>query len=310
MTVLSSMKAVLFLVVGVALADHSCTSEVASACPERPGTDTAACLKDVESHDTATEISSECTDFIAVNTACREDIEKKCDEAFFTDDTVPCLTQWNERDDLTERCQGVLKWAVPEDDDLDDLEEATDELGLTEDEAAEQDKEWKERRKAGRGDAIELLKMKEADRKKEEDRVALEEFKEKDPEGYESFIQQQEEEAKQKKEFARLERMRAAAWERKKREEAGLPAEDEVEQPKAAKGSKKKKKGESLEEESADFGGAKAGTKKKGSVLYSLASFAFVGLVIYGIYYLAIVAPSQPGSRGGRGSGKKGKKSR
>merc|ERR1719189_2163996 len=117
---------------------------------------------------------------------------------------------------------------------------ATDELGLTEDEAAEQDKEWRERRKAARGDAIERLKMKEADRKKEEDRVALEEFKKNDPDGYAAFIQQQEEEAKQKKEFAKMERMRAAAWERKKRQEAGLP-EEEDDAPKEQQQSKPKK---------------------------------------------------------------------
>jgi len=308
--VMPSRVAALLLLAGVALADHPCTSEVASACPDRPGSDVAACLKDTESHDTVTQISSECTDYIAINTACAEDIEKKCDEAFFTDDTIPCLTQWNEREDLTERCQGVLKWAVPEEDEeLDDLDEATDELGLTEDEAKEKDEEWRARRKAARGDAIERLKMKEADRKKEEDRVALEEFKKSDPEGYAAFIQQQEEEAKQKAEFARLERMRAAAWERKKRQEAGL-SEDGEEPPKEAKKSKKQKK-QATEEESADFGGAKAGTKKKGgSLLYSLFSFAFVGLVVYVVYYLAVVAPSQPGTRSGRGSGKKGKKSR
>jgi len=307
MAPMSHVKVFLLFVAG-AFAEHSCVSEVAAACPDRPGSETAACLKDTESHDTVTEISSDCTDFIAVNTACAEDIEKKCDEAFFTDDTVPCLTQWNEREDLTERCQGVLKWAVPEEEDLDDLEESTDELGLTEEEAKAKDDEWRARRKAARGDAIELLKMKEADRKKEEDRVALEEFKKNDPEGYAAFIQQQEEEEKQKREFARLERMRAAAWERQKNKEAGLTEEGE-EPPKPKK--KSKKKTQESEEESASFGGAKAGTKKKGgSLLYSLCSFAFVGLVVYAIYYLAIVAPSQPGARSGRGSGKKGKKGR
>lgn len=296
-------------IAGGAVADHPCTSEVASACPDRPGTDVAACLKDSEQHDTATEVSSDCTDFIAVNTACAEDLEKKCDEAFFSDDTIPCLTQWNERDDLTERCQGVLKWAVPEDedDDLDDLDDATDELGLTEEEAKEKDEEWRARRKAARGDAIERLKMKEADRKKEEDRVALEEFKKNDPEGYAAFLQQQEEDERQKREFAKMERMRAAAYEREQRKKAGLPEDPNEEPEDPAKKSKKKKAKKEEDEESADFGGAKKGGKsqKGGSILYSLASFAFCGLVIYVVYYLAIVAPTQPRQRSGRGSGKK-----
>merc|ERR1711935_106756 len=53
--------------------------------------------------------------------------------------------------------------------------------------------------------AMERIKMKERDRKKEEDRVALEEFKKTNPEGYAQMIQQQEEEAKQQKEDSGVE---------------------------------------------------------------------------------------------------------
>jgi len=291
MVMARGMKAALLLAVG-AFAEHPCINEVASACPDRPGADVASCLKDPSEHDSPTEISSECTDFMALNKACADDIEKKCDGGFFSDDTIPCLTQWTEKEDLSERCQKVLSWAVPQEEEAEEEEAATDELGMTEEEAKEKE-EWRAKRKAVRTEAIERMKMKDEDRKKEEDRIALEEFKTADPEGYAQMVQQQEEEKRQKAEFARMERARAAALERKKRQEAGLDDEDDA---------PKKKKSESE-----SFSGSSKSKKKGGSWLYSLGSLAFVGLVVYGLYVL-MAAPSGP--RKGGGSGKKGKKGR
>jgi len=288
MVMARGMKAALLLAVG-ALADHPCVNEVASACPDRPGSDVAACLKDSSEHDSATEISSECTDFIALNKACAADIEAKCDGALFSDDTIPCLTQWTEKEDLSERCQKVVSWAVPQEEEGEEAEAPTNELGMTEEEAKEKE-EWRAKRKAVRTEAIDRMKMKDVDKKAEEDRIALEEFKEKDPEGYAQMVQQQEEEKKQKAKFAQMERQRAAALERKKKQDAGLNEEDDA--------PKKKKK----QEEESSFSGSK-GKKKGGSWLYSIFSLAFVGLVVYGVYML-MSGPSG-GPRKSGGSGKK-----
>merc|ERR1719382_1556500 len=82
--------------------------------------------------------------------------------------------------------------------------------------------------------------MKEADRKKEEDRVALENFKREDPEGYAKMLENEKEEKRQQEEFKRKERMLAAAYERKKMAEQGI--NDTEEQPTEEKKPKKKKK--------------------------------------------------------------------
>lgn len=231
---------------------HPCESDIASACPDSPASDVAACLKDPSSHEQATTISDECTDFMALNLACGEDIEKFCDDSLFSDDTTPCLTQWTQPEDLSSKCKGVLAWAVPAADGDDDAEEGpTDELGMSEQDKEEK-REWQAKRRAARGDAIERLKMKDADRKKEEDRVALEQFKKDDPDGYADMIRQQEEEKRQVKEQKRKERQMQAALERKKEEaekarrrEAGEDVDEDV-QKKAPK-AKKPKSGKQAE---------------------------------------------------------------
>jgi hypothetical protein len=268
--------------------DHPCAAEVESACPERPGSELGACLKDKNEHENPTEISSACTDFMALNKACAEDIEKFCDGAFFSDDTIICLTQWTEQENLSPRCQSVMEWAVPKKEEAEE-EVVTDELGMS-DQDREEKEEWRAKRKAVRDEAIGRMKMKEEDRKKEEDRVALEEFREADPEGYADMIRQQEEEKRQQAEFRRMERKRQAAFERKQKEAAGLLEEDE--QPKATTTGKKSK-------------------QKTTSWVYSALSFLFVGAVVYGIYVL-VVAPGTPPARGGGASKQKqsGKKKR
>lgn len=230
---------------------HPCEADIASACPDSPASDVAACLKDPSVHEQATSISSDCTDFMALNLACGEDIEKFCDDALFSDDTTPCLTQWTQPEDLSAKCKGVLAWAVPAEEVADEDDGPTDELGMSEKDKEEK-REWQAKRRAARGDAIERLKMKDADRKKEEDRVALEQFKAEDPEGYADMMRQQEEEKRQVAEQKRRERQMQAALERKKEEaekarrrEAGEEVDEDVQKkaPKAKK-PKSEKKGE------------------------------------------------------------------
>lgn len=266
------------------LAEHPCSAEVASACADRPASDIGACLKDQEEHDYPTEISSACTDFIALNKACMEDLENFCDGAAFADDTIDCLSKRTPREDLSENCQKVMSWAVPE-TEAEEEQVVTDELGLSEQDYAEK-KEWQKKRAAARGEAIERMKMKEVDRKKEEDRVALEEFKKNDPEGYAAMIRQQEEEARQQAEFKRKERARQAAYERAQKAARGEDPDADGD----ATGSRTSKKA----------------AKSKGSWLYSLASLAVVGACL-GLAWL-FVSGSKGGSKGGSRGSKGGKK--
>lgn len=252
--------------------------EVASACPDRPGNEMGECLKDSEGHDSPTEISSGCTDFIALNKACGEDIENSCDGNYFHDDTILCLSKWVQKDNLTPKCQGVLSWAVP-DAEEDGDKVVTDELGLSEEDHKEK-QEWMAKRKAARGDAIERMKMKDVDRKNEEDRVALEEFKKNDPEGYENMMQQQEEEARQQAEFKKKERARAAAIERANRKASGADDEEDA-KPSA--------------------GATKKASKKKGSWLYTLMSVGILAVVgVVGYTMVTQMSGAGKGSGGAR----------
>merc|ERR1740121_3227350 len=98
-------------------------------------------------------------------------------------------------------CASVLEWAVPKDEEGEEEGDGpTDELGMSQKDYEEKE-EWRAKRKAVRDQAIERMKMKEVDRKKEEDRVALENFKKENPEEYAQMVQQQEEEKRQQTEF-------------------------------------------------------------------------------------------------------------
>merc|ERR1719498_1992224 len=107
---------------------------------------------------------------MALNKACAEEIEKFCEGNFFHDDTLLCLSKWTKPEDLGEKCQTVLKWAIPEEEEK---KVVTDELGMSDADYQEK-KEWMKKRAAARGDSIERLKQKEIDRKKEEHRRAME----------------------------------------------------------------------------------------------------------------------------------------
>jgi len=281
--------AVLLVLCHRTLADHPCSNEVASACNERPAADIAACLKNPEEHDAPTEISSECTDFMALNKGCAEDIESSCGETGqFHDDTILCLTKWTPAENLKEQCGKVLKWAVPAapagEDSL-----ITDELGMSDKDHAEK-LEWQKKRREARGDAIERMKMKDVDKKVEEDRVSLEEYKKQDPEGYAQMIEQQEEEKRQQAAFKKNERARAAALERKKKADSGI--EDEENKPK--------------DDGSAGTGKAK---KKPASWLYSIMSFVIIA-GIGGLIYVFVSSPKTSGSAGNRKQSAGGKKKR
>lgn len=263
-------------------AAHPCEAEVTSACPERPGSEIAACLKDKEQHDTPTEISSECTDFIALHVACAEEIENLCDASFFTDDTTLCLTQWVSPTQLSERCSGVMSWAIPQKED-EEGEGPTDELGMSEKDYQEK-LEWQKKRREQRGDAIERMKMKEADRKKEEDRVALEKFKEEDPEGYANMVAQQEEEKRQQALQKKRERQIAAALERKKKKEQGIEDEEESPSPSPKSSSRPK---------------AKANGVGGSSRIMAIFAFVFVGVVCVAAYFM-IAGMDTKGKSGGK----------
>lgn len=219
------ISAILWCLPGLGLAGPACEAEIASACPDSPASEIGSCLKDPELHEVATTISSECTDFMALNVACAKEIEEFCEEAFFSADTALCLSKWTDQDNLSEKCKAVMKWAVSVDDP--NQEVVTDELGMSEEDYAEK-RAWQEKRKAARGDAIERMKMKERDAAIERERVALEKFNAERPEEYAEMLRQKEVEERQRAEVKRRERMTAAALERKKRQEAG---EDEEEGP-------------------------------------------------------------------------------
>lgn len=286
----TSLASALALCGRLALADHPCSEEVAAACPDRPAADLATCLKDPKEHEKETEISSGCTDFIALNGACTEDIEKFCDGAAFSDDTILCLTQWTEPESLSARCRGVISWAVPQDEAEEEEEGEEPDAGMS-DQDKEEKKEWQAKRKAVRDEAINRMKLKEEDKKKEDDRVALEEYKKNDPEGYAEMVKQQEEEKRQQAEFKRMERKRAAALERQKQQAAGMDEDDKTAKKSKAAESQPMKKG-----------------KKKGSWGYTL--FSFVALGFIGVVGYLAFSGSSTGSKKGGGGGKQGKKRR
>lgn len=198
-------------------ADHACEAEVRSACPDRPGVDVAACLKDPSEHERATTISSECTDFIALNTACATEISQFCDEGFFTHDTVLCLSVWTDRGSLSKKCAGVLAWAAPQEEES----APTDELGLSEQDYEEK-KRWQAERRERRGAAVEKLRAETDDLK---GTARLDGETDRD---YTQRMKEREELLKSREEQKKRERLLKAQKEREQRKAEGLP---ELEDP-------------------------------------------------------------------------------
>ncbi|CAE8636241.1 unnamed protein product [Polarella glacialis] len=279
---------------GVALGSHPCETEVASACPESPASELAGCLKDSKQHEKPTEISSGCTDFMALNKACAEEIEQLCDENFFSEETIPCLAKWRGGDEeFSEKCTSVMSWAMPV--EAEEAETVTDELGMSEADYEEK-KEWQAKRKAARGDAIERMKMKDVDAKKEQERVELERYKSENPEEYAAMIAQQEEEKRQQADFKRRERQMAAALQRKKRAAAGETEEAPQE-------------GGKLLHRLKDLG---VGYKKSGWMpsVTNLVALVVLGGIGYVVLLGAGVIKTEGGSNPRRGGGGGGKKKR
>lgn len=228
----------MMLLLQAALAEHPCQAEVESACPDKPGPSVAACLKDPAEHQQQTAISSECTDFIALNVACAGTLSKHCEEAFFSGDTVLCLTKWVDPTNLDEKCGKVMKWAIPKSD-----EGAVDELGMSEKDYEEK-KAWQAKRRKERSAAVE--RVKESDAYKEKERLELERLKKEDPEGYELRIKEKEEIKRKNEEQRKRERLHNAALDRKLKEEArerGEIVEDE-EKPKGKRRTSRRKEPE------------------------------------------------------------------
>jgi len=203
------------------LAEHPCENEVKTACPDRPSADVARCLKDESEHEAPITISSECTDFIALNVACAETIDTYCDGMFFSADTTLCLQKWVDQDNIKPKCAGVMSWALPQKDEAG--ESPTDELGLSEKDYAEK-KAWQAKRKGQRVAAVE--RMRETEKAKTERQLRKEQLKKEYPDRYEEMLAEEEMEFKRAEEQKRRDRILAAALERKRREEAGLPEED------------------------------------------------------------------------------------
>lgn len=277
-----------------ALASHPCEQEVSTACPDRPANELAKCLKTPDEHESATTLSSECTDYVALNVACEEDIVKFCDEAFFSEDTILCLKTWTDPESISPKCADVMSWAIPKDADEEGSEGGpTDELGMSDEEKAEK-RAWQDERGKARREAIKKMKVEDA--AKEKERRELEEFKKENPEAYAEMIAQQEEEKRQQREFKKRERMIAAALERKKREEAGIKDDDDEPKPQEEEKPKRSKR-------SSSSGGSKK--PQRGSWLQAILCIGFVAAVLAGGYYLI----TKLGSDGKKGR-KKGRKGR
>jgi len=211
-------------------AQHPCEDEVSSACPDRPGAEVARCLKDESEHERPTVISSDCTDFIALNVACADALGTYCEEAFFSRDTVLCLTSWIDQESLSDKCKSVMKWAIPRKDEAEDG--PTDELGMSEKDYEEK-RAWQLKRKAERSAAVE--RMKESDGQKEKKRLEMEKLKKENPEEYKQRVAEEERQFKESQEQKKRDRMLQAALERKRREELGLGSEEEEEEKEAKK---------------------------------------------------------------------------
>lgn len=218
-----------FSVIVPVCAAHACEAEASSACPDRPGSEMARCLKDKSEHEAPTSISSECTDFIALNIACEKDLAKFCDSAFFSDDTVLCLTEWTDQHSLSPTCSGVMKWALPHKED-DGGPGPTDELGLSEQDYADK-RAWQAQRKAERGAAIEKMREQKADSLEAQE---LEALKKENPAEYQQKLAEREEAKRSFEELKKRKRLLAAAEERTRRKEAGLPEIDDVEKEKTS----------------------------------------------------------------------------
>merc|ERR1711976_621919 len=139
--------------------------------------------------------------------------------AFFSGDTVICLSEWINQDDIDSKCSSVMKWAIPKKDDT-----RTDELGMSEKDYAEK-REWQAKRKNARVAAIE--RMRETDAQREKERQKMEKLKKENPEEYELLLKEEEERKKNLEEQKKRERRLTAARERRSRAEAGLPDEPE-----------------------------------------------------------------------------------
>eukprot|EP00440_Ansanella_granifera_P046174 gb/GFBE01050007.1/.p1 GENE.gb/GFBE01050007.1/~~gb/GFBE01050007.1/.p1 ORF type:complete len:285 (+),score=94.42 gb/GFBE01050007.1/:1-855(+) len=220
-------------------AGNPCEAEISTACPDRPGSEMARCLKDKSEHDSPTDISSECADFIALNVACKDDIVKFCDEGFFGDDTTLCLSTWTSEHDLSPKCANVLEWAVPKKDTESD-DGPTDELGMSAKDYAEK-QEWQAKRKASRGAAVEKLRQ---DAKYEKELAAL---KKEDPAAYEQLLKERAEAEASLQELKKRKRLMAAAEERKRREENGEIIDEEAEKE-AEKENRKQRRLEKIRE--------------------------------------------------------------
>mmetsp|Transcript_10640 Transcript_10640/g.15954 ORF Transcript_10640/g.15954 Transcript_10640/m.15954 type:complete len:170 (-) Transcript_10640:122-631(-) len=133
---------------------HACDSEQGLLCPAEAGFDLGKCLKDPskwEVREAEGEISEGCKQFMALNDACAEELERSCSGMAYSDDTLVCLTQWTAQDTLGSACKDQLPKKEAESSEEVDKEK----------------EEWRRKRKAARQAAQDMMdKEKGQDSKK------------------------------------------------------------------------------------------------------------------------------------------------
>mmetsp|Transcript_68829 Transcript_68829/g.199696 ORF Transcript_68829/g.199696 Transcript_68829/m.199696 type:complete len:173 (+) Transcript_68829:93-611(+) len=151
-TLVALLAAASLRVVG---AVHACDAEQGALCPAEAGAALGNCLKDPSKWEGKMDISKACKDFMAINDACADEIDRSCSGMAYSDDTMVCLTQWTAQDMLSAGCEAALpKKQVEEDQAAVDAEK----------------KAWREKRKKARQDAQDMMEQEKKSEKKEKKR--------------------------------------------------------------------------------------------------------------------------------------------
>mmetsp|Transcript_39480 Transcript_39480/g.40231 ORF Transcript_39480/g.40231 Transcript_39480/m.40231 type:complete len:155 (+) Transcript_39480:55-519(+) len=85
-------------------ADLPCDEFHGKFCPEDSGWGVGECLKKVDK----SSLSPACIAHIALHDACKNDIEKRCNENAYTDYLTVCLTEWTQAADLSPECAAMV----------------------------------------------------------------------------------------------------------------------------------------------------------------------------------------------------------
>ena len=99
---------------GGALA-HPCDKEHGSFCASESLDTLGSCLSNVES------AGDSCKEWLKVQNLCSSDLSTFCGGMAFTDDSMLCLTQWTNVNDLSAQCQAALP--KPKEEEEEELDE-------------------------------------------------------------------------------------------------------------------------------------------------------------------------------------------